>query len=81
MDTASADTVRRALRLLENSRKSARDYYSRNAEAIKKRSADYWALHRSALNEKRRERYAATRKARVPVPVADRDENDFIRHE
>ena len=43
MDDASEDTVRRALRLLESSRKSARDYYSRNADVIKRRSAVYWA--------------------------------------
>jgi len=59
MENASPDTVRRALRLLESSRKSARDYYKRNAEAIKRRSAGYWSLHREELNEKRRARYAS----------------------
>ena len=77
MDDASEDTVRRALRLLESSRKSARDYYSRNADVIKRRSAVYWAEHRSELNRKRRERYAA---ARMTAAGAS-DAKDYIRHE
>lgn len=73
MENPSADTVRKALRLLESSRKSAREYYKRNAEAIKRRSAGYWSIHRQELNEKRRLRYAE-KKGKAPP-------SDIIQHE
>lgn len=53
-----ANTVARALRLLESQRRASQSYYLRNKEAIKEKSLNYWKEHKDAINTRRRLVYA-----------------------
>ncbi len=73
MPEASASTIARALRLLATQQKASRNYYERNKDRIRQRSADYWREHKDELNAARRERARQKREAgqeAVPAPAS-----------
>ena len=59
-------TIERARRILEAQRRANKKYYANNKEAVKERSQAYWEVNRDVINERRREKYRAT-KALTPV--------------
>jgi hypothetical protein len=65
METTTIE-VQRALRLLQSQRKASKTYYERHKEEIKSKTMAYWELNRDVINERRRERYAATHPPKVP---------------